>query len=206
MAFPFLTVFLIFLLFVAFRLKKINKKQESYYEDFWEREARADTVPPVELCNLSYITIPLDKFPLNFSDDPEITVIEDELIELSQKRLLNLNGKTNTDLKEEYGAPNLEKISEYGDNYDRLSVLLVDYAKSLMENSMIEEARTVLEFGIESGTDISNNYILLADCYAALGLHTKLPALKEKAIRRHLMLEASVTEHIDSLMLPAVLP
>ena len=69
---------------------------------------------------------------------------------------------------------------------------------------MIDDAKNVLEYGVETGSDISNNYILLSDCYASLGMHDKLPALKAKAIDRHMMLEQSVTEHIDSLMLPTV--
>ena len=177
----------------------IRKRQEQYYTDFWEREARADATPAVDLNNLTYITIPLDRFPLHFSDDSEITVIEDELVSLSTQRILNLAGMSNTELKETYGAPNLEELIKIDENYQRLSVLIVDYAKSLMEHDMIEEAINVLEFGVETGSDVSTNYTLLADCYVSSGMKDKLPALRQKVTDRHMMLESSALKYIDSL-------
>ncbi len=184
---------------LALRYRYITKKQEAAFEEFWAREARANATPPVDLNNLSYITIPLDRFPLHFSDDTEVTVIEDELTDLTHKRILNISKKSNTDLKEEYGAANLEALIEIGENYDRLSVVLVDYAKALMEYDRIEDAVKVLEFGVETGTDVRTNYTLLADCYSELGMKDRLPGLREKVIDRQLLLESAVMDHIDEL-------
>ena len=50
------------------------------------------------------------------------------------------------------------------DDYDRLVILLCDYAKILMENNMIEDACRVLSFGEDIGSDVSQNKILLQEC------------------------------------------
>lgn len=105
MKFPFLAIFLGIGIFLAIRYKSLNKKQDEVTQSFWEREAAANAAPTADLDNIKYITIPLDKFPLGFSKDPAICSLENTLRDLSKKRLLNLTGKTNTELKEPTALP-----------------------------------------------------------------------------------------------------
>lgn len=196
MAFPFLTVFIIFVIFLAFRYRRITKKQDSYLTDFWEREARANATVGADIHNLPYITIPLDKFPFNFSDDPEITVIEDELTRLSYKKFLNLSRMSNTEVKEKYGANNFDEMAEIGENYEQLEILLCDYAKALIEKDRLGDAKTVLEFAVSTKTDMATAYTLLADCYRKLGNEDKIPALAEQVKALSLLNEQAILESL----------
>ena len=200
MSFSFLGLFLAFVIFLAIRYRMNNKKQQETEDSFWAREAMANSVPTTDLDNLPYITIPLDKFPLGFSKDPEITALETELQELADKRLLNLTGKTNTELKEAYGVANLATIQAIGEDFDRLTVILKEYAEGLIAQNQLTDAIRVLEFGVAIGTDISQNYTLLGDCYQALGQTDKIGYLMTQVENRHLLLGPSIIRHLQSLL------
>ncbi|MBE5896254.1 MAG: hypothetical protein E7281_00685 [Lachnospiraceae bacterium] len=200
MAFPFLAIFLAFVIFLAIRYKSTDAKVQKMQDDFWEREAQANITPQINLDNLTYITIPLDKFPLGFSDEPAILEMENKLRELSTHRMLNLTGKTNTELKETYGVGNLDTVASYGDDYDKLTVLLKDYATALINADMIDEAVAVLEYGVGIKTDVSQNYILLGDCYKSLGKISKIGYLKDQVESLNLVLGTSIINHLNELL------
>lgn len=200
MLFPFLTVFMIIIIFLAIRYRSNQQHQDEMQEEFWSMEATANATPSVDLNNLTYITIPLDKFPLGFSKEEEILSLEAQLKDLSTKPLLNLTGKTNTELKLTYGVPNLEKMAEIGENFDNLTIILRDYAKALLDHKMIAEAITVLEFGAGIGTDISQHYIMLGQCYITLGKTDKVQHLIDKISQSNLLLAPSIVRQLNELL------
>lgn len=197
MGFPILPFFLIFLIWLAFRLKSLDAKQEKQQADFWAKERAANATPAKDISNLRYITIPIEKFPLNFSDDEKVLEIENELQELSTHRLLNLNGKSNADLKLEYGVPNFDTMAQIGEDFDRVCVLLNSYAKILKEAGLHNDAVSVLEFSVGVGTDISESYTMLADYYRERSQNEKLEFLKEKVASSDMLLKDSILKKID---------
>ena len=76
MLFPFLTIFMIIIIFLAIRYRSNKRHQQEIQDDFWSKEAAANATPSVDLSNLKYITIPLDKFPLGFSQEEKILSLE----------------------------------------------------------------------------------------------------------------------------------
>ena len=148
MLFPILGIVLVGMVALALRYRYLNKKIDKDNEAFYEREHRANSMPAKDISNLPYIKVPLEKFPIGQIDDEDVKVIEKKLTELSDKEILNLVGKTNTDLKEEYGVPNFDKIQQMGENFNDLTVAIVDYSSELMLRNMLDEAVSVLEYGI----------------------------------------------------------
>ncbi len=197
MGFPLLPFILLFLVLLSIRLHKLNAKREQEESEFWEKERQANITPAKDISNLRYITIPIEKFPLNFSDDKEVIQIENELKELSTHKLLNLTRVTNTDLKLTYGVPNFETMSKIGDDYDRVTVLLNKYAEALMEAGRTDDVITVLEFAVGTGTDISESYTMLANCYKQKALDTKLDILKNQVEQSSLYFKDSILEKIS---------
>ena len=200
MLFPFLTIFMVIIIFLAIRYRTNEKHQQEIQDDFWSQEAMANASPPVDLTSLKYITIPLDKFPLGFSTEEKVLSMETQLVELSNKPLLNLTGKTNTELKLTYGVSNLEKMMEIGEDFDTLTILLKDYAGALLEHKMIAEAITVLEFGAGIGTDISQHYLMLGECYKTLGKTDKIQLLIEKIYQSNFLLAPSIIRQLNTLL------
>ena len=200
MLFPILGIVLVGMIALALRYRYLNKKMDNDNEAFYERERKANATPKKDISNLTYIKVPLDKFPIGQIEDEDIKVIEDKLIALSEKDILNLTGKTNTDLREEYGVPNFDKMQEVGENFNELTVTLVDYGNELMLRNMLDEAISVLEYGIAIKTDVSKNYTLLGDCYKQKNQPRKIKVLREQAERYDGIMRESIIRHLDELL------
>ncbi len=197
--FPFLTVFIIFLLVVYFYRAYNTKKREKIVAAFWEREEQAKHTPAKDLSQAGYITVPIDSFPLGRCDSDEVMLIEEELLRLSKKRLLNLNGMTNTDVRIEYGTSNFDAVCAMGEDFDRLIVLLCDYAKALIENGFTKEACVVLEYGADIGSDVSENYTLLGECYHENSMDLQLDELIRRVEESEIIRRQSVLEQLNGL-------
>ena len=167
MGFPILPFFLIFLIWLAIRIKTLDAKQEQQEKEFWAKEKAAQITPAKDISNLRYITIPIEKFPLNFSNDEKVIEIETQLKELSTHKLLNLSGVSNTDLKLTYGTSNFETMSQIGEDFDKIL------------------------------TDISESYIMLSDCYKKRSQTEKLSFLRERILNSNLLLKNSILNKID---------
>lgn len=200
MLFPILGIVLVGMIALALRYRYLNKKMDNDNEAFYERERKANATPKKDISNLTYIKVPLEKFPIGQIEDDEIKVIEDKLVALSEKDILNLVGKTNTDLKEEYGVPNFDKMQEIGENFNELTVTLVEYGNELILRNMLDEAISVLEYGIAIKTDVSKNYTLLGDCYKQKNQPRKIKVLREQAERYDGIMRESIIRHLDELL------
>lgn len=200
MLFPILGIVLVGMIALALRYRYLNKKMDNDNDAFYERERKANATPKKDISNLTYIKVPLEKFPIGQIEDEEIKVIEDKLVALSEKDILNLVGKTNTDLKEEYGVPNFDKLQEVGENFNELTVTLVEYSNELMLRNMLDEAISVLEYGIAIKTDVSKNYTLLGDCYKQKNQPRKIKVLREQAERYDGIMRESIIRHLDELL------
>ena len=197
MGFPILPFFILFLIILSIRLKSLDHKQEEQEAEFWAKEQQAKITPAKDISNLRYITIPIEKFPLNFSSDEEVIEIEKELQELSTHRLLNLTGMSNTDIRITYGTPNFETMSRIGEDFDRMTVLLNKYAHALMEEKRYDDVITVLEFAVGVGTDVSESYTMLAKCYQLKEMDSKLEMLRSQVEQSSLILKDSILNKIS---------
>lgn len=200
MAFPFLAIFIVFVLFLALRFSTVKKKTKEKYNSFWDNEAAANHVAAVDLSTLSYIKVPINRFPFEKWDDDEMRMMESQIQELSEERILNLTGKTNTELKMLYGTANLDAMTEIGENFNTLIILLVDYAKALMQKGDYEEAAKILEYGASIGSDISSNYMLLGDCYVALHRVSQIPVIRQQVESMDLLLGHKIISYLDELI------
>ena len=118
------------------------------------------------------------------------------LKDLTDKKIVNLTGISNTDLKLEYGTANITVLTEYDQNYTILARSLNQWGSFLKKNGQITDAKKVLEFAIDTKSDISNTYYELAEIYAKdldfskieelCDLAEKLPSANNNAIVRHL--------------------
>jgi hypothetical protein len=191
--YPIFGCFVIFCLWLCYELRKNTKQMDKETSDFWERESAANLTRRVNPDTLPYIEIPLENFPIGKFDDQTLTVCEQKLRDLSGKKILNLTGKTTTELKSLYGPANLPLLDECDINYTELVKTVADYGVRLSELGHDHEAIAVLEFGIAILTDISSNYKCLAMLYLKAGDLEKISSLQAAAGK------------LDSLMKPSIL-
>lgn len=193
MKYPFFASFIVFGFLFSFSMKRRTKKEKQYVDNFWEREREADSTRRKSLESLDYVAIPLNSLPMDvLAELPEMKEYHDKIRELAGKKIVNFAGYSNTELKLEYGAPNINLLSEYDQNFEELITLLQDWASLLLQNwgegaqlcpeeERKQAAKKVLAFAVSAGSDITASYEKLVKLYLEYGEQEKIPALREKA-------------------------
>ena len=97
-----LIAFILFLAYYAYRRKQIDKVNTQKESDFWKRENDANSTRKQDITNLDYIQIPVDTFPIGAYPNEGYEETEQQLLALSEQKILNLTGISNTDLKLQY--------------------------------------------------------------------------------------------------------
>ena len=117
-------------------------------------------------------------------EDEKIMEFHKTLYYLSESPIVNFTGFSNTDLKLEYGAPNIDLLTRYDQSYTTLARTLQQWAEKLYQAGYVQEAKQILEFSISTDTDVSGSYRLLASIYSKEGETGKIKELENRA--RHL--------------------
>ena len=213
MKFPFFASFIVFCLWLGYQLKKSDKQADSEEKNFWNREAKANNTRRKSLEHLDYITIPTQILSMEFSPAGNISTDEDspdsqpvssralECIEtlrtLSTAKIVNFTGLTNTDLKLEYGAPNIKLLMEFDQNYTLLARTLQTLAEELFKAGFIAEAGIILEFAISTRTEVSQSYFLLADLYERNCQPEKIDELIQTAERLNTVMKNAIVRTLQ---------
>lgn len=194
-----LPYFIILLAIFQFFLRKNSKKHEELNKDFWKREREANTVRRKDISGLSYITIP-DNLPMSDRNDAVIKALN-KFYAFKGTKMLNLTGKSNTDLKTAYGAANLDALSEYDDNCTQMLKSIIPLATELNKSGLTDDAAAYLEFGISCHTDITQNYTMLAEYYASNGNKDKIQHLVNVAESLNSLTKKPIISKLDSILL-----
>ena len=188
-------VIILLSLFSLFR-NRSSRAMKDQTDAFWEKELRANQTRKQDISGLDYITIPLDAFPIGAYPDDRLTELEQTLQNLSSRKILNLSGISNTDLKLQYGAANLNILSDCASNFTTLARTLASYGERLAALGHWQDAISVLEFGISCNTDVSKNYTLLGSLYREHSESAKLNELTEAVRGSDMLLKDSILKQL----------
>lgn len=193
MMFPFFTIFLLFLALLTYNRVRIEKKERAARQEFWQREEEANSVRRKDISSLPYIIIPIHELPFGIRPEDEIlSQCETDLHVLAQEKILNLTGRSNTDLKLAYGAPNLSLLTQYDQNFTQLVRTMQRWGLRLHELSLDDEAEQVLALSVKWGSDIKATYLLLAQLYQASGRSGAIQSLAEQASRLNTLMKEPI--------------
>ena len=199
-----LPYFIILLAIFQFCLKKNTKKHEELNKEFWKRERESNTVRKKDISALNYIIIP-DTLPVpvdcSGSEGNNLKTALNNFYTFKDKKMLNLTGKSNTDLKAAYGAANLDALSEYDENCTQMLKSIIPLATELNKSGLTDEAAAYLEFGISCHTDITQNYIMLGEYYASKGNKDKIQHLVNVAESLDSLTKKNIISRLDSILL-----
>jgi radical SAM superfamily enzyme len=163
---PVLTVLiLVFVVWLQYEIRKNSRQSKDSNDRFWEKEKTANQTRRKDISDLNYMTISLNLLPMEDHEDDTINSYRDTMKGLSGKKMINLAGLTNTELKYRYGAANLNILSEYDNNYTIMVSILQKWAERLYLEGFLTEAQSVLEYSISCLTDVTKSYRLLAEIY-----------------------------------------
>ena len=184
MRLPFLSSFFIFIIWLAYEIRKHRDIETRPFREYMAREREADNTPAKPMDDLVFVTIPLESLPTDvMAEDAEIKDVLEVLSGLKEQKIVNLTGFSNTDLKLKYGAPNISRLIYYDQNYIVLARTLQKWGKRLMENGHPAEGAAVLEYAVETGTDVFGSYELLAQYYLERKETEKLCDLRDAAAK-----------------------
>lgn len=181
-------------------IKYTYKRDEQKKDEFLERESLANSTRKQPLDDINYITVPIDSLPFFENASDKILKCQQTIRELADKKIANLSDMTNTDLKLKYGAANLPLLTGYDNNFSLLINTIAKWGLALIEDGYKDEAVTVLEYGIQCNTDISSNYFVLADCYAAKGDIRKIRTLRTRAELLHTLMKDKIVSRLDDVL------
>ena len=147
-------------------IKKTDKERSVGLNSFWERERASYASVSEKIDESEWIHIP-ERLPLNIiTDDEQIKEYQQTLKNLSNLSIMNLTGLSNTDIRIKYGAVNFSKLSRADERFTLMSRTLVRLSNKYLELGLKDEAIELLEFGILSGSDVTENFTLLQGLYA----------------------------------------
>ena len=143
-----------------------------------------------------------------YSKDPEFNKELDDLLKnyentlqtLSGQKIVNFGTQTNTDLKITYGTASLPALTEYEQNFTTLCQTLTAYAGQLFKLGHTDDARTILEYGISIGSDLSQNYLLLAKIYQSSGETGRIRELLASAEQLDSLMKRSIVEKLTAML------
>ncbi|MBR0163864.1 MAG: hypothetical protein IJQ12_04235 [Lachnospiraceae bacterium] len=169
MGIPYIAIILVMItVYVNRRAARTMRRDAEARRAFWEREHAANFTRKKPLDHLAYIRIPED-LPLRTEDGLPMQAKEaaDRILRLREEeaKIVNLTGYTNTDLKLEYGTANITDLTFFDANYTVLATSLQECGKAFYENGRYGEAEKILEYAVQTETDITETYRLLTDIY-----------------------------------------
>lgn len=166
---------LIVIIAIAIASFKNNKTTAALQQDFWEKERAANSTRRKSLDDLPYIKLPMEIFPMELlSDVPKVKDYQQIILSLQELPIVNFTGLSNTELKLRYGAPNIDLLTSYDQNYTLLARTLQQWAKALYDGGFPSQACQLLEFAVSTGTDVSATYRLLCQIYQEQGTPEKI--------------------------------
>ncbi len=176
-----------------------TKRDKRAREEYLNRESLANETRKADISTLPYIKIS-DNILNYTSADEEVNKLLAEVKALDTKKILNLTGISNTDLKLKYGAANLPELTECDENFTSLCKAIFSIGKLLYEKEDIDNARLFLEYGVSLKSDITDNYVLLATIYESLGLSDRIEDLKQIASTLNSLSKETIIHKLDALV------
>lgn len=185
-------IFLIFLAVFTVKRRKAEKRDTDTIQKFWNREQAANLTPAQDISHLNYIDFSGVILPFSCFDDEKLKQCEDQVLALKDQKILNLSGFSNTELKLDYGAANLNRLMAYDQNFILLVRTLHQWGQRLYELSCKKEAAEVLKFAVSIGSDVKASYELLLSIYQESGDQTGIETLRQYASGIHTLRKEAI--------------
>lgn len=197
---PFFGIFIIFIIWSTYEMRRSKELQNKQSEDFWNRENDANNVRRQSLDNLDYICVESSCIPELCVNNPDVTAITDRIMAMSREKILNLTGLTNTELKLTYGPANLTFLTDCDERFTTLCRLLNSLGETLVQNGYSDEAVMVYEYAISIGSDVSSCYTALASLYINAGTPDKIHELINQAETLNSLSGRSIVSRLKELI------
>jgi hypothetical protein len=191
---------LIFIVWLHYEIRKDGKISKKSLDLFWLKEQDSNLARRKDISQLDYLNVTLEHLPMEEHEDDTINSYRDTVKKYSERKMINLSGKTNTELKFEYGVANFNLLSSYDNNYTAFVSMLQKWAGRLKEHGYTNDAQAVLEFSIFScHTDVTNAYRMLNELYHNQNSTEKIDSLIEIIHKTRIKDKDKLIEELKSI-------
>lgn len=196
-----LTSILLATLIINGAIRRSNRFDKEKRRRYLEREEKASRTPSQNLDKIRWIKIP-DSLPLDtMPEDSKASKISESIHNLSLKKITNLSGFTNTDLKLEYGAVNLKELSAADSNCIVLLRNISSLAEIYIKNDHYDEAMQLLQFAVEAGSDDPKQFEALSSYYLEDENYDAIYRLKEIADKLNSERAETISDKLSQTLL-----
>lgn len=201
MPIPILSILLLlFILWLNYEIKRISRAEKKSNEVFWQAEEASNTARRKDISELDYITLDLERLPMNDSEDSTINSYRDTIKKLEGKKFVNLSDMTNTELKLQYGVANLNQLTEYDTNYTKLVSSLQKWAERYYSLEQVDSTVQILEYAVSIHSDVKKTYHLLASIYKSKKTPEKIQQLIESIPKTKVQDKEKLIKDLTNIM------
>lgn len=159
----------IFAGWLIYEQRKSQRADEQATEDFWSREARANSTRNKDFSDLPFLRVKESDLPVIPTDDETITYYIGLLRENINQPMIDLSSYSNTDLKLAYGVGNFKTLSDYDENYNTFLLNLTNLARACHRAGLYEPAAETFRLALQFGSRKTADYTWLAETYLKMG-------------------------------------
>lgn len=200
MKIPVFGLVMIFVIWLAYELKKHTREENQTRKDFWERERQSGFIPRKSTNDIPYITITEQFLPEDRgTEGSELYAVCSRILQFMDKPVADLSDYSNTELKEKYGTANFTKLSEADGNFTFLVPYFGDLCRLLYEDGRLAEAEKAALFFVENGIYTYQIVTVLGEIYSLINDTEKLSALIDTISASPKTQERTIT-YLRSLM------
>lgn len=204
-------VFFAYIVFMIYYfIQRSGKKHKKTVDDFWETEHKANQAAKQNIPDEMFYTpdisgLPFKEYEVN-EENKKLIRLQNDVINKSNKKMLQFEEKlSNTELKFQYGAANIQNIVIYEQNYENFIRALNSWSKELLMLEQIDASEKISEYTLSLRPLIFDTYAILIDIYIEKSDKNKLILLRGrindmKIIREDEFLRNKIEEAIQSAL------
>ena len=200
----FIIIFVIFIAWTQYEMKKSSKEAQKVEDAFWAREHEANFAPKQDISGLPLLHFEDDVIPLPpegiFTEDDDVSNYIKELKALIREPMIDLSEYTNTDLKLAYGVANFTLLSSYDDNYNSFLLLMTNLARGYERRELHDLAAQTYRSAFDCGSIKLADYTGLAEVYLAMDEPGKVSELIEEVEASDIPRKSGVVEALKRVL------
>lgn len=194
----FIIIFLIFIAWTQYEMKKGDKAARKAEEEFLAREYEANHTEKKDISDLTILRFEEDIIPVpeegTVSESDDITGYINSLRNLIHEPMMDLSSYSNTDLKLTYGTANFTLLSSYDANYTSFLMLFTNLARAYERREMYDLAEKSYRAALTAGSIKLNDYTGLAKIYLKTDNPAAITALIEEVQASDIVRKEGIVE------------
>lgn len=195
----FFLCFIVFIIWLHVKTKQENANKPTWDRAFWEKERQSNFARKQNIDDLDYIRPDASRLPFSETATGYEKEYQEQVREMLSKKMLNLSGLSNADVKLTYGAANFQVLSGYDQTFSVFLRNLNIWARYLHTQMTGEDDRVaqILEYAVSLGSDIMETYVMLAQIYLQRDQIEKVQHLIEQVEASDFFMRDSIINHLQ---------